>query len=100
MNTNDELKNETDNGTKPVLSDGFSYKFVGNFTDTKRNQFKREVTIKHPIFGMAFIKLMSLVDEEDIDCILTSIEMHKGNGEVKIKDKIDYVYSDLCQSFH
>ena len=100
MNTNDELKNETANGTKPVLSDGFSYKFVGNFTDTKRNQFKREVTIKHPIFGMAFIKLMSLVDDEDLDCILTSIEMHRGNGEVKIKDKIDYVYSDLCQLFH
>ena len=49
---------------------------------------------------MAFIKLMSLVDDEDIDCVLTSIEMHKANGEVKIKDKIDYVYSDLCQSFH
>lgn len=95
-----ELKDKTANGTKPVLSAGFSYKFIGNFTDVKRNQFIREVTIKHPIFGMAFIKLMSLVDDEDIDCVLTSIEMHKGNGEVKIKDKIDYVYSDLCQLFH
>ena len=100
MSTNVKMKNETDNGTKPVLSAGFSYKFIGNFTDTKRNQFKREVTIKHPIFGMAFIKLMNLVDDEDIDCVLTSIEMHKATGEVKIKDKIDYVYSDLCQSFH
>lgn len=44
MNTNDELKNETANGTKPMLSAGFFYKFIGNFTDTKRNQFKREVT--------------------------------------------------------
>ena len=98
MSTKVKLKNETANGTKPVLSAGFSYKFVGYFRDEKYNQFEREVILKEPIFGLAYIKLMNLVAiEENINCVLNSIEFHRSCGEVVVKEKIDYIFSNLCQ---
>ena len=97
MNT-DDLKNENPADAKPVLSAGFSYKFVGYFRDEKYNQFKREVILAEPIFGLAYIKLMNLVAiDENINCVLNSIEFHRSSGEIVVKDKIDYIFSDLCQ---
>ena len=66
----------------PVLSAGYTYKFVGNFEDAKRNKFTKEVKLKYPIFGMAYIALMNTIIEEDIDSCLTSIDYHQNNGEI------------------
>lgn len=84
----------------PVLSAGYTYKFVGNFEDAKRNKFTKEVKLKYPIFGMAYIALINTIIEEDIGYFsLTSIDYHQNNGEIKTKAGIEYMYEDICKLF-
>jgi hypothetical protein len=98
MENKTSTNHENGNDANRLLSAGFSYKFVGYFRDEKYNQFKREVILAEPIFGLAYIKLMNLVAiDENINCVLNSIEFHRSSGEIVFKDKIDYIFSDLCQ---
>ena len=78
-----------------MLSAGFSYKFIGYFQDEKYNTFNREITLTEPLIATAYIRLMSDLIPENINCIMTSLEMHQKNGKIIKAKNIENIFGDL-----